>query len=188
MAVLSGVHETFMARDNATNIMLQLGRLRHCNSQQRCSAQCCGAALLQIALLRWCGAAARIAATLQRSKLWRCGVASYDTTTLRRSSSRGCNAAPLRMAATLWRCNSHGCGAERGWWRYGVIASVAVTLQLALLRHCSSLQRSSAIASVAVTLQLALLRHCSSLQRCGCDGVTLQFAAFFFNYNDSWQV
>jgi hypothetical protein len=57
MAVLSGVHETSMARDNVMNVALQLG-----------------ATSLQIVLLRRCSlrcydVATCVAATLRRSKL-----------------------------------------------------------------------------------------------------------------------
>jgi hypothetical protein len=95
MMMLSGVREMSMARNNVTNVTLQLGALRRCNSQQRCNAQCCGAASLQIVLLQRCSSRCYDVATLQ-------------VATLRRCKLRCCGAT-ARVATLLWCCNSHGC-------------------------------------------------------------------------------
>ncbi|CAK9263608.1 unnamed protein product [Sphagnum jensenii] len=69
MAALSGLRETSMAKDNATNVALQLG-----------------AASLQIVLLRRC-TSLRVATTLRR-----CSSRGYNTAALQYYSSRCCDA------------------------------------------------------------------------------------------------
>ncbi|CAK9861748.1 unnamed protein product [Sphagnum jensenii] len=124
MATLLSMRETSMAKNNATNVALQLV-----------------VASLQIVLLRcytcYYGAA-RVAAALQLALLRRCDVVSCDiatlqVATLRHYSSCGCVVMVLRMAATLrvatklrhyawlqccvatlWRYSSCGCGATHG--------------------------------------------------------------------------
>jgi hypothetical protein len=91
MAALSGVRETSMARNNATNIALQLGVA----SLQivliwRCSSYCCGAvscdtAALQVARWRRCSLRACVAAALQLAWL----------TMLRHYNSHCCGVAAL---------------------------------------------------------------------------------------------
>lgn len=115
------MRETSMARNNTTNVGLQLGALRRYNSQQRCNAQRCSVASLQLVLLRRCGATAIARVVTKLRHLWRCNLRCYNTVTLWRCNSRYCDAATrvtaaLFMAATL---------------RYDTTA-----LHLAVMRRC----------------------------------------------------
>jgi hypothetical protein len=89
MAALSRVHETSMARDNATNFALQLGVASLQIVLLRCCTCCCDVAACVAATLRcyvWlqcCGATVRVVATLRVAD------------DVRRCSSRGCNTAAL---------------------------------------------------------------------------------------------
>jgi len=115
MAVLLGVRETSMAKDNATNVTLQLGVT---------SLRCCTC---------YCGAA-RVATTLQLVLLQRCGVASCG--------APSCDAAALQ-ATTLWRCNSHGCNAAALWHYSSRCCTAVAGYNATALRVATTLQRCS---------------------------------------------
>jgi len=68
-------------------------------ARKAATLQCCGAAALQLAMLRHYGAAALLA------MLRHCGAAARDVTTLRRYSLRCCDATALQFAM-LQRCGT----------------------------------------------------------------------------------
>jgi hypothetical protein len=142
MAALSGVRETSMAKNNATNTGCNLecsGTTTHNNATTR-----------SVAVVRhytcYCDATARVIATLRHC---RCSSRYYNVATLwhYRCNSRCCH------VATLWhyRCNSRCCHVTT-LWRCSSRGRDAAALRVAVTLRCDTVALR-----VAAMLRMALL-------------------------------